>query len=369
MDLLKTWDISPTVAVGHSSGEIAAAYCSGAISKEAAWNVAYYRGLAISLAQDTSTQKGSMIAVQLSPERLSVYISNWNDVNPREDPITIACHNSPCSLTVSGSTDALDFLSAALQKDTIPFRRINVDVAYHSPHMNRAAAIYSKCIGNISPGTQSSGRARLVSTVTGAQPTAHELRTVEHWVSNLIAPVQFNEAVRRVCAPTRKKLGKAAQQLSANYFLEIGPHSTLRSPLRDILSGFGHDINNRYASVLVRNQSAQHSILQCMGRLHCAGLPVDIAAINHSWGLSREPRMLTDLPPYPFNHTQSYWLESRISKGYRFREYPPHELLGSQAADWNGFEARWNNRFIVKDMSFLGHHKVGNPKDPYASPL
>ncbi|KAF2177891.1 hypothetical protein K469DRAFT_601543 [Zopfia rhizophila CBS 207.26] len=363
VDLLTTWSITPAVIVGHSSGEIAAAYCSGAISREAAWKISYCRGLAISLANLLCPRSGSMMAVQLSPKRLSAYTSTWHASHSEEDLITVACYNSHSNVRVSGSLEALNFLSSSLQKEGVPFHRLNVDVAYHSPHMAGAAAIYEKFIHDISAGEVRPTRP-LISTITGQQSASQELCTADYWVANLVAPVQFNDAMRQVCAPTRRKLGKSMQSLAANYILEIGPHSALKSPIRNILKDFGRDINTCYSSALVRNQLAHHSILKCVGRLQCRGYGVDFVAVNRNHSVLREPKMLTNLPPYPFNRPQNYWLESRISKNYRFRKFPHHELLGTPVMDWNELEARWNNRLILKNMPFLRHHKV-NGLDVY----
>lgn len=68
--------------------------------------------------------------------------------------------------------------------------------------------------------------------------------------------------------------------------------------------------------------------------------------------------MLVDLPSYPFNHTRKYWVESRISKNFRFRQTASHELLGTPVADWNPLDARWRNIIRLSQRQWIQDHKV-----------
>jgi len=167
-------------------------------------------------------------------------------------------------------------------------------------------------------------------------------------VSNLLNPVRFSDVMSSILSSAR------------HYILEIGPHSTLRSPIRDVLKSLGKDIGTCYSSVLVRNHDAFDTVLDCVGKMYCSGQDIDLAIINGDLGKTKTPHMLTDLAPYPFNHTQNYWVESRLDQLFRFRKAGRHELLGTPVSDWNELEARWNNRLIMKDMEFLNDHKVNS---------
>jgi acyl transferase domain-containing protein len=360
VDLLTSWGVRPAVVVGHSSGEIAAAYCFGAISRETALRVAYYRGLAVAKASSGRRRGSSMMAVQLSPDALASYLSLQNKSHDESDRVTIACYNSPTNVTVSGTVEGLDDIGQSLEKDGVSARRLKVDVGYHSKHMTKAADIYRDYLtSNWQPEAAKTGPL-FVSTVTGSQVSAQELQTPEYWVSNLLNPVRFSEVMSTVFSSVQVS-SDSTETFAANSVLEIGPHSTLRSPIRDILKGFGKDINTCYASVLARNQDAFQTVLECIGKLYCSGQQVDLAAFNGELGKKKTPQMLTYLPPYPFNHTQSYWIESRLDQSVRFRKAGHHELLGIPASDWNELEARWNNRLIKKDVVFLNEHKVSGP--------
>ena len=82
-------------------------------------------------------------------------------------------------------------------------------------------------------------------------------------------------------------------------------------------------------------------MLETVGRLHCIGYSTDV---KKAFGFSGDRRKcLTDLPEYPFDHSKSYWHESRLSKSHRFRKYARNDLLGNRVFDWNPLEARWRN--------------------------
>ncbi|KAF2865597.1 hypothetical protein BDV95DRAFT_652025 [Massariosphaeria phaeospora] len=356
VDLLASWDIKPAVVVGHSSGEIAAAYCSGSMSRETAWKVSYYRGLAISQTLTNRRSSSSMMAIQLPADRLAPYLSPWNYSCSESDRITIACYNSPCNVTVSGPIEGLDFLGSSLERHRVLFRRLNVDVGYHSSFMNEAAKNYRQYLGSLWQGEAHEGRSRFISTVTGSQIAPRELQSSEYWVSNLLNPVQFSDVMSTVLCSQRDP--KRVDDVEIAHVLEIGPHSTLRSPLRDILKTLDKDISTCYSSVLVRDRNAFATAFECVGRLYCSGHRVDLATINGELGRTKTPQMLPSTPPYPFNRIQNYWVESRLDQSFRCRKFGRHELLGTPAHDWNELEARWNNRLIMKEMDFLSEHRV-----------
>jgi acyl transferase domain-containing protein len=121
VNILSAWGITPSSVVGHSSGEIAAAYASGAISARSAIIIAYYRG---KLAKELEG-KGAMAAVGLSKDLVAPFL---------EESVVIACENSPQSVTLSGDSTAVDIVVDAIKRDRpdILCRRLPVSTAYHS---------------------------------------------------------------------------------------------------------------------------------------------------------------------------------------------------------------------------------------------
>ncbi|KAF2179542.1 hypothetical protein K469DRAFT_693922 [Zopfia rhizophila CBS 207.26] len=210
---------SPSAVVGHSSGEIAAAFAPGALSMPEAIICAYYRGY-------VSTQqklKVGMAVIGLGPE----------DVAPFLKPgVVVACENSTSSTTISGDADKLKEVVMTIMKRSLMFLRASsrVDMAYHSHHMQALVKTY---IGFVKEEladkrlTRSNTRVPLFSSATNQVIThAAELRP-EYWDANLTSPVQFAPAVSTL-----------VQYQPNNLFLEIGPHSTLGGPLRQISRPF-----------------------------------------------------------------------------------------------------------------------------------
>jgi acyl transferase domain-containing protein/NADPH:quinone reductase-like Zn-dependent oxidoreductase/SAM-dependent methyltransferase/NAD(P)-dependent dehydrogenase (short-subunit alcohol dehydrogenase family) len=355
IDLLQSWNIRPSVTIGHSSGEIAAAYAATAISKRSAWMISYYRGLAVAAVRGLSPLPGAMVSVQESSEKTKVVLEEHNALHPH-DTLVIACYNSPTNVTVSGSREAVDRIAAMLTNAGITFRLLNIDIAYHSHHIKTAGMIYERLLQEISHGNEAADSPQFVSSVTGERfESTMQLRTAEYWVANLVQPVQFFESMAQAC-DTRKFPEKKSGSIAADFIIEIGPHSALRSPVREILRSLGRTSISEYASVLVRDRPANATVIECVAKLHCFGCPVDLMAVNQI--RASETRALTSLPYYPFDHNNKYWQESRVSKGLRFRKYPHHELLGTRVSDWNELEARWTNRIILSEKPFLKDHQV-----------
>lgn len=172
VDLLRDWGIEPVAVTGHSSGEIGATYCIGALSREDAWKVAYYRGtLSSSLKTVAPEIEGAMMAVGTSSERAVEFI---NDTCP-EGGIGVACINSPSSVTVSGDAAGIDKLLLTLADEGVFARKLLVDTAYHSQHMQLVAEDYFEAIADIETLTTSTSRECVMhSSVTGSRISADE---------------------------------------------------------------------------------------------------------------------------------------------------------------------------------------------------
>ena len=358
IELLQSWGISPAAVVGHSSGEIAAAFCVGALSRESAWRVAYFRGI-VAASLDSEQEHGAMMSVGLSEAAIKPYLSR-SEVDSSN--ISVGCINSPRNITLSGSETQIDALKDLLEKDNVFARKLKVRLAYHSKQMGKVANLYQSLLGNVQTGTPLAGKPVMFSSVTGQRVSTEDLSTSEYWVNNMVSPVKFLHAVTNICSKNSKTLGKSLKAghkgLQAHHLLEIGPHSTLQGPIKDILHSMSKTKEIGYCSVLIRGQSASKTALEAAGTLHSLGCPVDLKAVNSIQETSSVRSMLVNLPAYPFNHSKTHWLESRLSKGFRFRKFPPHELLGTQVPDWNPLEARWRNIISLPESPWIRDHKV-----------
>ena len=361
VDLFRHWNIFPSAVVGHSSGEIAAAYCVGGISRESAWKIAYFRGLvAAKLAVNTSREPESMMSVNLSETDVEAYLRQ-DQIGHLDGNVAIGCFNSPRNITLTGSEKRLNSLKALLEKDGILAQKLKVGVAYHSTTMNAVASDYHMLIGDIRIGEPLPRVPSMFSSVTGKVVDANELSDAEYWVRNLVLPVRFCDAITTLYQSSKtlaKRLGHHKGTVSIDHLIEIGPHSTLQRPIRDIAKSVAPGKETGYSSFLKRGACAIQTTLKVVGHLHCLGYALDLLAVNQLGNMSIHLKTLVDLPSYPFDHSQSYWLESRFSKDYRFRKSPKHEFLGTPVSDLNSLAPRWRNVIRLSENPWISHHKV-----------
>ncbi|KAG6168183.1 Type I Iterative PKS [Claviceps purpurea] len=340
VDTLRAAGIVPHAVVGHSSGEIAAAYAAGALTAEEAITAAHYRGAAT-----TKQEKpGTMAAIGMGWEETGKYLV----VVPG---VAIACDNSPQSVTISGDVDAVKSVVAAIKKDRpqILARLLQVDKAYHSHHMKEIGEHYHSLIGG-QVGVGRASSALFFSSVTGNLADPEHDFGPKYWQSNLELPVRFREAVTNI---SKHQVGKNA------VFLEIGPHGALAGPLRQIFShlqasAVGTASSTPYVSAMVRNQDCAVSLLAAIGSLHSLNAAVDLEALFPSG------TCLPNLPRYPFNHEHSYWYESRSSKEWRSRRFPYHDLLGVRVVESSESEPSWRNLLHVANAPWLRDHRIGD---------
>jgi len=356
VQLLSSWGVHPNVVIGHSSGEIAAAYCIGALSHHSACKVAFYRGFTAA----SLTSKGSnssMLAVGLSSLEAASYLEQ---LGISDTQVSIACINSQRSTTLSGDPASLADLHIILEEDNIFSKKLPVNIAYHSPKMKSAAPSYRLMLEHITPGQPTNKDVIMYSSLTGNKVCSDEVSNPEYWVQNLVLPVKFSEAMANISMPRQtRKLGKSSSRVTTvNHILEIGPHSALKAAVKDNLLGVYDGTQPIYSSVLIREKPAMETALDAAGYLFGIGVPVNVGIINNPERHSNESQMLVSLPAYPFNHEKKYWVESRLSKEYRNREFPPHEFLGTRVPDWNPLEPRWRNIIRIPDHPWILDHQV-----------
>ena len=302
-----------------------------------------------------------MISVGLSEDAVQPYLEQLSS-NFGSHGVTIGCINSPKNVTVTGSELQVDKLRSLLEKDQVFARKLMVSVAYHSSQMEEIAAGYLSSIGHLEGGDFPATGSVMVSSVSCRILGLDDIQRGEYWVKNMISPVRFSDALAKMCSGSHKNLKtkSRANQNSAeiNILLEIGPHSAMGGPTKDILIEAGQE-NISYDSVMVRGVSALDTLLDAVGRLACFGYPVDIPEVNCSGIKHVVQTVLPNLPEYPFDHSQSYWHESRYNKeGLRFREQPRLDLLGSSVPDWNPLDARWRKIIRVSETPWIEDHKV-----------
>ncbi|KAJ0418662.1 hypothetical protein BJY00DRAFT_314811 [Aspergillus carlsbadensis] len=338
VNILSAWGIKASSVVGHSSGEIAAAYAAGAITAKWAIILAYYRGR---LAKQVEG-KGAMAAVGLGRDEVTPLL---------EDGVIIGCENSPSSLTLSGDSDAVDRVMEAVQSkfpDAL-CRRLRVSTAYHSSHMGDIGPQYGESIASHIEHNEK--MVTLFSSVTSATITEPSELNASYWRRNLESPVLFSSAVRSILAKSKNRA-----------FLEVGPHSALSGPLQQILRAAETKADLTYIPTLIRNESdSRAQLLATAGLAHSCGISVDLEAINGTGNT------LGNLPPYPWQHSVKYWHDSRLTRDWRFRQYPHHEILGARSVESSELEPAWRNVLRLEDVPWISEHALqGNVIFPAA---
>ncbi|KAJ5084893.1 hypothetical protein NUU61_009472 [Penicillium alfredii] len=375
VDLFASWGIYPDSVTGHSSGEVAAAYAAGALCMEDAMAVAYYRGVAASQISTEHQARGAMMAIGMPANDVQHYLNNLSS-----GKVVVACVNSPSSVTVSGDIAGVDELAQIFKDKSTFTRRLAVDVAYHSHQMELVKNEYLESLRHIKPRRDEDTPGHTVqnrlpsffSSVYGTEIQAQELGP-GYWVSNLLGKVKFADSLRVLCFETSTQRGgiggatakrtkrNPARKVNVDCLLEVGPHSALCGPIRQIFQA-DTKLNTAeivYASALVRKGNAVTTVLNAAATLASLSYPLDLNAINFTENQNhRPPQLLVDLPPYPWNHTRSYWAEPRLSKMYRNRGYARTDLLGASDNISCPFEPRWRNHIRVSEVPWLAEHRI-----------
>ncbi|KAK8167444.1 polyketide synthase [Phyllosticta citribraziliensis] len=339
--LFHSWGLQPVAVTGHSSGEIGAAYAAGLLSLEDGMAVAYQRGQAVvTLKERHPEHKGAMLAIGAGPD----------DVRPMLKTLTngqaiVACENSPSSITASGDVSAIDELAAAVEQKQQFNRKLRVDVAYHSHHMKLVAEDYRSKIAKVK--SQSSQTADFFSALHENKVDGAKVDS-SYWVDNLTCPVRFSGALQKLCA-----------EATPDVLVEIGPHSALEGPIKQVLKGLGKQGSKiSYISTLLRNKDSTYACLESAGKLFMKGVSLNFKNINQSPDDPKTPALITELSPYPWNRSVSYWHESRQSKQHRLARFARHDLLGLLEATSNDIEPIWRNVIRLDDLPWLRDHKM-----------
>jgi hybrid polyketide synthase/nonribosomal peptide synthetase ACE1 len=349
LGILRTAGIEFDAVVGHSSGEIAAAYAAGFISAEDAICLAYYRGLYSRLSCGPQGQKGAMLAVGTSYDDLTD-ICESEDF---KDRVSIAAHNSSSSFTVSGDEDAIEEIKTILDDEKKFSRRLKVDRAYHSRHMNQCANKYLISMQQVGIQVRHPDKRIWFSSVYDDDKAIHDGIQFEgsYWNANMVLPVLFMQAVERAS----NTIGRP------DVVIEIGPHPALKGPvLQTLQEQYGVEIP--YTGLLQRGASDLESVADALGytRVHLGPSSVNVQAYERYALENIRAHLATDLPTYCWDHDTEYWHESRFAKAIRSRKDEAHELLGHVTPDSTHQEMRWRNILRLNEIPWVEGHQIQN---------
>ena len=178
------------------------------------------------------------------------------------------------------------------------------------------------------------------SSVTGKRHTGAGCLGPTYWRQNMEMPVLFNSSFR---AALEKQDGPTI-------LIEVGPHPSLKAPIGQIL----RDLNRAddvHVGTLERGKACEQSLLTLAGKLFQQGISLQYSV------LCPPAKFLNDLPHYSWKRDTTHWAESRVARDWRFREFPPHELLGTRVVE-AAYEPSWRNLLALEDASWLSGHEV-----------
>lgn len=265
-ELYKHYGLHPDVVTGHSVGEVASAYISGALDLSDSLLVSYLR----SKLQATLAGTGTMLAAAISEQQARVECEAI-------EGIEIAAINGPDSVTFAGNHFRLERLAAELKKRAVFNRMMSVEVPYHSSKMDK---IKDDLLAGLSGLQPTAPDIPVYSTVSATN--TGELPDAEYWWRNVRQPVRFADTIQAIAA-----------DYTSPFFLEIGPHPVLKTAIAQSLQHDGQ--TGLQAHTLDRKQPEVLSMRMALARVFAQGYKIDWQAANQLNG------RYVKLPAYPWS--------------------------------------------------------------------
>ncbi|MDD9970059.1 MAG: beta-ketoacyl synthase N-terminal-like domain-containing protein, partial [Myxococcales bacterium] len=323
--LFRSLGVEPSVVIGHSQGEVAAACVAGALSLS--------QGVAIVCRRSRLVRRligrGEMAVIGMSEEQAEAALL------PYAGRLSVAGLNSARLTVVSGDSEPLQELLERLDAEGVFFSLVQADFAGHSAQVDELRDELLADLGTI---VSVKPHVPMVSTVTGTDIAEGEL-SAEYWADNLRQPVRLSSAMARLIKDGHR------------VFVEVGAHPVLLPALEESCSD--HDVAGVVVGTLRRDRSERECVLSSLGRLFAAGCEVDWAAV---FPHAHPP---ADLPTYPWQR-QRYWTDP-VSVAGSSRQAAEHPLLGARVSV-AGTAAVYESAFSPIDQAWMDGHRVsGRP--------
>ncbi|MFB7668740.1 SDR family NAD(P)-dependent oxidoreductase [Kitasatospora sp. NPDC056138] len=325
-ELWRSLGIHPAAVIGHSQGEIAAATIAGALTLHDAARITALRSQAI----HTISGHGGMASLPLTHHHTTTLLTRWNG------RLTIAAHNGPTTTVIAGDHDALDELLTHCQHHNIHARRIDVDYASHTHHVEQLRDHLTTQLADITPRPATTA---FYSTVTGTLLDTTRLDN-HYWYNNLRQPVRLTDALH------------TAHTNGHHAFIETSPHPVLTPAIGETLP----DTPALITGTLRRNDGGLRRLLTSLAEAHVHGAPADWHTL-----LPTAPTTPVDLPTYPFQR-ESYWLTPPATANPRTAGLDPaeHPLLAAAVPLPDDEGMLFTGRLSATTHPWLTDHAVWN---------
>lgn len=329
--VLRAQGLKPDAIIGHSVGEVTAAWASGCLSLEEAVRVSFHR----SQIQQKAAGKGTMLAAAISLSRAQDFVNRFNDVN-------IAAINAENSIALAGNADQLNIIAAELTEEGVFARIMKVEVAYHSPHME---PLKDDFLTRLKERPFTAPTATLYSTALGKKVTG-AVHDETYWWTNARQPVYLQKALQLAIAD------------GFNNFLEVGPHPVLAAAILE--NARAADAQVQVGHTCHRKESESDLTSRVLAKAYVKGIDLD-------WTRVINKKNTVDLPAFPFQR-KTFWEETESAKQWRLgtEERLPH-LLGQKSSQ---LENTYYADLSTPSLAFLeGHVVQGNVVFPGAAYL
>jgi 6-methylsalicylic acid synthase len=317
--LARIWQrygVRPAAIIGHSVGEIAAAVAAGLLDLAEAAELACRRSVLLRQVAG----RGAMVMLDVPFEEARALTVPG---------VTAAIKASPHSTVLSGDAAALAGLEERWRARGLTPRRVNTDVAFHSPHMDGLLA----CLGTGAAGLHPRPAQVPVYTTALDDPRANPPRDAGYWVANLRNPVRFADAVA------------AAAQDGHRVFLEVSAHPVVAHSIMQTLE------DAVVVPSLRRGVPEHQTLLGNLGTLHCLGVPVN-------WDVLYPARELADLPATAWQHKR-YWAQPAPPARVLQHDVDSHTVLGHRTVVQGVSPVTlWQTRLDEPSRPYPGSHRV-----------
>jgi len=322
VELLKSWGITPDAVIGHSLGEVTAAWASGVMSLEDAINLVTARG---ALMQRLPSD-GMMASIWAEENVVRQAIDK---VAPT---VAIAAINAPQSIVISGDRESVGKLLAHLKAEKIAYRELRVANAFHSPRTEALVPELEAIAGQIS---HHAAKLPFVSNLDGEVMTVAPYAL--HWSRHLREPVRFADGMLTLA------------ELECEHFIEIGPHPVLL-PLAQMCLG-GKQKSAACIASLAREKSDADAFSDMLVALYLGGHNINWAAVH-----ADASRHRVQLPTYPFQR-QRHWVDDTPAREPSRSDAIVHPFVGAPIPS-GADEVRYEARFNLERASYLSDHKI-----------
>ncbi|XP_028410208.1 uncharacterized protein LOC114532811 [Dendronephthya gigantea] len=357
--LLDSWGVRPSAVVGHSLGEISAAWASGALPLSKALQLVLFR----SQLHEKCSPTGCMAAIGMAEEEARRMLQDLH----LENEVDVAVVNSPGNVVLSGNKLSLDLVEnhVSSQRGDIFWKKLATTRAYHSREMDKIKQAYFKLTSKFNV-NQMQSNIPFYSTVTGAQLSG-QLLSLEHWWCNIRQTVLLE--------PVLKNMFSDGHQ----FFLEINAAPQLSYHVRETWSRNQASGSLQSNDVVVvqtlpkRSVNNQHlSFLQnCVARLFVNGVSLSWNKVQGSGSKTFFPR-----PTYPWQEKEFWYrsahppefvtfLDERNTDEQTTTTATIHPLLGKTVPTeiFTGLEA-WESEINLHDVPYIKDHKFSQSSDP-----